>query len=158
MSRRTAKTDKTPARPSAPREAGSPNLDRHARKCHVCRHPKRRAIEAAFLHWRSPDIIADRYDLSDRKSVYRHAHATGLWVRRKRKVCFVLEGLLERAGEATITASAIVSAVRAYTLINDAGEWVEPPARIGIETEGSEAEEHFDSNRDTQELENEPTH
>ncbi len=152
MSSKAQNTDNTPARSSLPRQPESPDLGRHARKCCICRHPNRCAIEKAFLQWHSPDAIADEYDLYDRKSIYRHAHATGLWARRKRNLRFVLERVLEHAEKVTLTAGDIVSAVRAYTHINDAGEWVEPP--------GSPLVTHHSSpfsNRPAEEVENEPT-
>jgi hypothetical protein len=157
MSRKTTRAGKTPARRPLPGQTRPADFGRHVRKCCVCRHPRRRAIEAAFLHWRSPDIVADQYDLCDRKSVYRHAHATGLWARRKRNLRFALETIIEHASEVTVTAGAVITAVRAYTHINDAGEWVEPPpsSRSPLVTHPSSLRS---SNRDTEELENGPTH
>jgi hypothetical protein len=35
-----------------------PAKGRHERKCSICRHPDRDAIEEAFLHWQSPNEIA----------------------------------------------------------------------------------------------------
>jgi hypothetical protein len=29
-------------------------LERHSRKCIICHHPEREAIEEEFLHWRAP--------------------------------------------------------------------------------------------------------
>ncbi len=157
MSRETVKADRTRTPPDLPRRARPPDIGRHTRKCSICRHPKRDAIEAAFLDWRSPDVIADEYGLPGRSPIYRHVHATGLWARCKRNVCLVLESLLEQAGEVEVTASAVVRAVYIYAHINDAGEWIEPPApsRSRLVTHHSSLPS---SNRDTQELENEPTH
>ena len=36
-------------------------------------------IEGDFISWRSPAAIATEYGLADRASVYRHAHALGLF-------------------------------------------------------------------------------
>lgn len=126
------------ARRSAPREpvlseaerARRPHPARHARICSICNHPDRDAIEEDFTHWHSPSDIAFDYHLPDRSSVYRHAHATGLFARRSRNLRFVLENLLERVDKVKVTAHAVIRAVRAYTRINDAGEWIEPPTRI----------------------------
>jgi len=52
-------------------------LGRHTRKCTVCNHPEREAIEEEFLRWRSPKDIADDYGFSDYSSIYRHARAAG---------------------------------------------------------------------------------
>jgi len=29
-------------------------LERHSRRCIICHHPEREAIEEEFLHWRAP--------------------------------------------------------------------------------------------------------
>ncbi len=110
--------------------ARRPHPGRHARICSICCHPDRDAIEEDFIHWHSPSDIAFDYHLPDRSSVYRHAHATGLFARRSRNLRFVLENLLERVDKVKVTAHAVIRAVRAYTRINDAGEWIEPPTRI----------------------------
>ena len=73
----------------------SPDFSRHSRRCTVCAHPHRDAIEADFVRWRSPNTIANMYGLVDRAALYRHAHATGLFARRKRETCRVLEYILE---------------------------------------------------------------
>jgi hypothetical protein len=66
------------------------SMERHSRKCAICAHPARQAIDQAFLH-RSRDrvwaddsaqqnvvqIVTD-YNLPSLSSLYRHAHATGL--------------------------------------------------------------------------------
>jgi hypothetical protein len=108
-----------------------PELSRHHRKCSVCRHPERDAIEEAFLHWQSPNQIAIEHDLPNEASVYRHAHATGLFDRRDNNLRFALGNFIERVSEIQIvTPDAIVRAVRAYTRVSKTGEWVEPPRQI----------------------------
>jgi hypothetical protein len=108
-----------------------PMEDPHERKCSVCRHPNRDAIEEAFLHWQSPNEIATEYDLPGPAPLYRHAQATGLYARRKRNLRFVLENLLERVSEVqVVTPGSIVRAVRAYSRITDDGEWIDPPREI----------------------------
>ncbi len=103
-----------------------PRDSRHSRKCNVCRHPDRGAIEQAFLRWRSPDQIALDYGIADHSSVYRHVHASGLFARRRATLRLALEPLIERACEVRVTAANIVSAVRLYAQLNDSGEWVGP--------------------------------
>ncbi len=106
-----------------------PDPGRHGRKCSVCCHPDRDAIEEAFIHWHSPTLIAQDYEISD-DSVYRHAYATGLDAVRSRNLRCALERILGKAQRVVPTADSIVRAVRAYTRINDAGEWVEPPTHV----------------------------
>jgi len=105
---------------------------RHARRCNVCKHPDREAIELAFLRWRSPDDIAEEYGIAHHTSIYRHVHATGIFARRRQSIRLALEPLLERACSVKVTANAIVNAARVYAQINEAGEWVRPAKTIII--------------------------
>lgn len=106
------------------------DLSRHERRCSICQHPERDAIEEAFLHWRSVTRITNEFSLPDRNTVYRHAHAFGLFPRRSRNLRFALEQIIEDAEHVRPTAEGVVSAVRAYTRLTDSGEWVEPPAHV----------------------------
>jgi len=112
-----------------PDEAAAPDPNRHSRKCSVCNHPERDAIEEEFLHWRSPHAIGDHYDIH-KKAIYRHAHAMGLFARRRGNVRSVLEHLIEQAEHAPVTGQTIINAVRALTCLQDDGRWVEPPRRV----------------------------
>jgi hypothetical protein len=97
---------------------------RHARRCNVCKHPDREAIELEFLRWRSPGDIASDHGIADRSSIYRHAHATGIFQRRRQTIRLALEPLLEQACTVKVNASAIISAVRLYAQMSDTGELV----------------------------------
>jgi hypothetical protein len=97
---------------------------RHARRCNVCKHPDREAIELEFLRWRSPGDIAEEHGIADRSSIYRHAHATGIFRRRRQTIRLALEPLLEQACTVPVTASAIISAARLYAQMSDTGELV----------------------------------
>lgn len=101
------------------------SLGRHKRACSICSHAQRAEIESAFIGWRSPAAIATEYGLADRTSVYRHAHALGLFQKRQKNIRAALEKIIERAGEVDVTASAVVSAIQAYAKINAAGEWID---------------------------------
>jgi hypothetical protein len=105
-----------------------PDFGRHARACRICSHPDRDAIEGDFIRWQSPGAIAENHKIADRSSIYRHAHATGLFARRRREFARVLENILQRV-EYTRTdwAGVIVSAARVYAHLDDRGRWVEPP-------------------------------
>ncbi|MHB8411054.1 MAG: hypothetical protein ACYDDI_03810, partial [Candidatus Acidiferrales bacterium] len=113
------------------------NLARHAAKCGVCNHPSRAAIEFDFLNWRNPFDLVRNYRLRNLSTIYRHAHATGLFSRRRLNLRFALERIVERVGEVPVTANAVIRSIRAITRINDAGEWVDPPARVIISREDS---------------------
>lgn len=108
------------------------SLGRHKRACSVCSHHQREEIEAAFIGWRSPAAIAEDYGLADRASVYRHAHALGLFQKRQRNVRAALERIIEKAGEVDATASAVVAAVQAYAKINAAGEWIDRTETVSL--------------------------
>jgi hypothetical protein len=108
------------------------NLGRHAAECKICAHIQRLEIERDFINWRSPAEIAKSYKLTNRASVYRHAHAYGLFSKRQRNVRAALEKIIERAGEVEVNASAVVSAVGAYARINATGQWVERSERVDL--------------------------
>ena len=110
----------------------SVSLGRHKRACSVCGHHLREEIEAAFVGWRSPTAIAEEYGLADRASVYRHAHALGLFQKRQRNVRAALERIIEKAGEVDVTASAVVAAIQAYSKINSAGEWIDKTETVSM--------------------------
>ena len=86
------------------------------RRCSVCRHPERAAIEEQFLEWGNPRHVAEQYGLHY-SAIYRHVRASGLHNHRVGNHVRVLEKIFERAGEATITSHALVQAVRAYDRI-----------------------------------------
>jgi hypothetical protein len=108
------------------------SLGRHQRNCSVCAHAQREEIESDFVAWRSPATIAGDYGIADRASVYRHAHALGLFLKRQRNIRAALERIIERAGEVEVTASAVVAAVQAYSKINAAGQWIDRSEQVNL--------------------------
>jgi hypothetical protein len=108
------------------------SLGRHKRTCSVCAHKQREEVEDAFVSWRSPAAIAEEFGLSDRASVYRHAHALGLFEKRRRNIRAALERIIEKAGEVDVTASAVVAAVQSYAKINAAGEWIDRTETVSM--------------------------
>ncbi len=105
---------------------------RHKQMCSVCRHAERDEIESAFIAWRSPAAIAEEFGLADRASVYRHAHALGLFKKRKRNIRAALERIIEKVDEVDVTASAVIAAVQAYAKINAAGEWIDRTETVSM--------------------------
>lgn len=104
-----------------------PDFARHARRCSVCLHPDRDAIEADFLHWRSPKTIAQDYNLPSFDPIYRHARATGLIQRRKNEVARVIERYLERVdGYSAEEFDKVTRAIRVYSHLDEDGHWFEP--------------------------------
>ena len=108
------------------------NLGRHSAACRICAHARREEIERDFINWRGPAEIARAYKLADRSSVYRHAHALGLFTRRQRNVRAALERIIEKAGDVQVTAAAVVAAVQAYAKINAAGQWIERSENVSL--------------------------
>jgi hypothetical protein len=105
-----------------------PDFSRHSRRCCICLHPDRDAIEGDFIRWRSPELIAREYKIANRTSIYRHAHCAGLFAWRRRELGRVLEGILENAEHVPLEASdAIVRAARVYAHLDENGNWFEPP-------------------------------
>lgn len=113
-----------PSDPSLP-----PDFDRHARRCSICSHPDRDAIEGEFIRWASPRRLAKDYQIADRVSLYRHAHATGLFSRRRREFARVLEDILECVEHSSLEESAdvMIRAARVYAHLDENGNWFEPP-------------------------------
>jgi hypothetical protein len=109
------------------------NLGRHKRNCSVCAHEQKEAIETDFVSWRSPAAIATEYGLPDRTSVYRHAHALGLFDKRRRNIRAALEKIIEKAGDVEVTSSAVVAAVQAYAKINVAGQWIDRSELVSLD-------------------------
>ena len=105
---------------------------RHQKRCAICKHPRREEIEQDFVNWRSPAEIAKVYKLSDRSSVYRHAHALKLFGKRQRNVRAALEHIIEKAGEVEVTSSAVVAAVQAYAKINAQGQWIDRTETVNL--------------------------
>jgi hypothetical protein len=97
---------------------------RHELQCSICSHAERGEIEREFTSWASPNRIAKAHKVS-RDAVYRHAHALGLFEKRRTNVRAALERIIECSGDVKVNAAAVVAAVGAYARINARGEWVE---------------------------------
>jgi hypothetical protein len=115
--------------------SGSPekkrNLGRHSTICKVCNHDKREHIEQEWISWGNTTRIAEEYGVT-RDSLYRHAHACGLFEKRRQNVRKALERIIEHAESVEVNASAVVSAVQAYAKINDAGKWIERSESVNL--------------------------
>jgi hypothetical protein len=114
------------------RDSPPPDLSHHERHCVICHHPEREDIEEAFLNWRRTANICRDFDIPSRTTIYRHARACGLFERRARNIRAALEFIIEDAECVPPHAEGIIKAIRAYTKINSAGEWIEPPAHVVV--------------------------
>jgi hypothetical protein len=104
---------------------------RHERDCKICHHPKREEIEREWTRWGDTTTLAAQYRLS-RDSIYRHAHATGLFTKRQRNIRAALEQIIEKVSQVEVTAPAVVSAIHAYAKINAQGQWIERVERVDM--------------------------
>jgi hypothetical protein len=96
-----------------PHEEKTPaNLARHKAQCLICRSEYREILETWFINWESPDQIIQKSVGLSRDSIYRHAHALGLFRKRARNVKVVLGKIIERLGYAPVNGSTILSAVK----------------------------------------------
>jgi hypothetical protein len=132
-----------PSQQREPREPGNsrpPDLERHQRKCRICRHPDRDLIELDFLRWQSSKEIARTYGLPHHSAICRHARAVGLFERRDQTIHYALEPILEQADSVFMrpTPATLISAVAAYAKISDRGKRLRRPRINNIYFVGSE--------------------
>ena len=126
-----AQAQPTPKHQKALESVSGVNQGRHAAQCSICKHNQREEIEHEFLTWKSPDKTAAAFGIC-RDSIYRHARAMNLLEPRRRNVRFALERIIERAGDVEVNASAIVSAVAAYSKLNANGQWIDRRETIDL--------------------------
>jgi hypothetical protein len=109
-------------------------LERHSRRCIICHHPEREAIEKEFVHWRAPWKLAQDYKLDDYRTVYRHARAAGLLLQRRERLHSALDAFVESVDDVTFTGDTILRAMRAYSCIDSHGRWTEIPTQVQFST------------------------
>jgi hypothetical protein len=110
----------------------SANLRRHKKQCTLCAHPDCEQIERDFVGWKSPIAIAAEHGLANRETVYRHAHALGLFAKRQRNVRAALERMIEKSDSVEVSSSAVVAAIQAYAKINAQGQWVDRTEYVNL--------------------------
>ena len=116
---------------SDPRTAA---LNRHKGQCTICSHAKCKEIEAAFVAWGSPEKIATEFGLGHRTTVYRHAKAFGLNLKRQQNIRAPLERIIERAGDAAlqVTGATVVQAIAVYGKLNAQGQLIERRETVNL--------------------------
>jgi hypothetical protein len=100
---------------------------RHRRKCAICAHPLRAAIEDAFCRFESPARIAKRFRLANRQTVYRHATACGLFIRRNNQLGSSLGFFLEKSDRLIPTFTNVLHAVEKMAKIDVDGQTIRRP-------------------------------
>jgi hypothetical protein len=124
-SREKRRVRRKPARKS--RLLGSREL--HETHCSICASPYREAIDEEFTSWHNVSTIAYDYKI-ERRVIYRHAHAMGLFAIRDRNVRLALGHIIEEAERISPSADSVLRAVRMLSQIDENGVWVEPPAHV----------------------------
>ena len=109
-------------------------FERHSRRCIICHHPDREAIEEEFVHWRAPWKLSQDYKLNDYRTVYRHARAAGLLLQRRERLHSALDAFVESVDDVTFTGDTILRAMRAYSCIDSHGRWTEIPTHVQFST------------------------
>ncbi len=109
-------------------------FERHSRRCIICHHPEREAIEEEFVHWRAPWKLSQDYNLNDYRTVYRHARAAGLLLQRRERLHSALDAFVESVDDVTFTGDTILRAMRAYSCIDSHGRWTEIPTQVQFST------------------------
>ena len=107
--------------------------DRHSRKCTICNHPERESIDEAFLHWSRSERIVRDYNLPSLSTLYRHAHACGLWNLRRIKIRRALDRIIEQAGDCKPSGNAVLRAIEISCRFDQDDRYVEPNKRVIIE-------------------------
>ncbi len=104
-------------------------LELHQTHCSICGYEEQDEIDEAFVSWESVGQIAEDYDL-DRRAIYRHARATGLYAKRDRNIRCALGRIIQRAESVPATADSVVRAIKILTHVNAHGDWVQPPTHV----------------------------
>lgn len=130
LSERRKRAPRRTSRKPARNEPRLSSRARHEAHCGIRGTDCQEEIDEAFVHWHSVAKIAEDYRI-ERRAIYRHAHATGLFPRRDRNLRRALGLIIHRAESAEhVTADSVIRAVRTLAHINDAGEWVNPPTHV----------------------------
>jgi hypothetical protein len=108
-------------------------LELHQSHCGICGDDLQEEIDERFINWEFVDQIADDYSVT-RSALYRHAHATGLFLKRDRNVRHALDRIIHRLDRVKVNADSVIRAVKMLTHINAGGEWVNPPTQVVFST------------------------
>ena len=106
------------------KESRSVNLGRHKAQCTICRHPNCQEIEEYWIDWGHISHIECLYHVSG-DAMFRHAHALDLFGKRRKNITRALEHIIEKVEGTSPSASAVVSAIKAYVKLNSSGQGTE---------------------------------
>ena len=86
------------------------SLKRHEAQCSICQSTYRKEFEENFLRW-STAADWSRWGF-EKYTVYRHAHALGLFEKRRENYKSALERILETGSQTYTTAGNVVAAAK----------------------------------------------
>ena len=111
-------------------EPQPPSPAMHEAQCMICTSDYREEMDELFVNWHNVSEIAREYN-TPRRTVYRHAHAVGLFPIRDRNLRRSLGLIIHRAETVPcLTVDSVIRAVRTLAHINESGEWVNPPTHV----------------------------
>jgi hypothetical protein len=125
-----ARRKKSPARPARPLTS----LDLHQARCQICNSDDLEEIDEAFVSWENVRQMAHDHKI-DRRAIYRHAHATGLYDRRDRNIRRALGRIIHEADASAPSADSVIRAIKMLTHVNSRGQWVNPSTRVVFSSE-----------------------
>jgi hypothetical protein len=132
--RRKKRNRRKQGRKTVREEPQSPSPNMHEAQCMICRSKWREEMDELFVNWHNVSEIGREYN-TPRRVIYRHANAVGLFPIRDRNLRRSLGLIIHRAETVPgVTADSVIRAVRTLAHVNDAGEWVQPPAHVVFST------------------------
>src|SRR5271156_6082539 len=132
-SHKTKKRPKTKSRRKYKDESHEPTfLERHSRKCSICRHPQRQQIDESFLHWRSPATIMHCFGIENETTIYHHAHAFNFFALRNRNLQSAPSNIVEDIDRHSFTGAEMLDAVRALAHLTADGRWIHPTSKSEV--------------------------
>jgi hypothetical protein len=131
---RTKKRKRRPKKHRRPKtlneEPQLSSLAMHEAQCMICGSECREEMDELFVNWHNVSEIGREFN-TPRRTIYRHAHAVGLFPIRDRNLRRSLGLIIHRAETAPgLTADSVIRAVRTLAHINETGEWVNPPTHV----------------------------
>jgi hypothetical protein len=119
------------SRRAASAQPAETSSERHERLCTICNHHDCEEIEREFINWIHPETIAHYYKIEWR-SIYRHAHAKGLFPLRQRNLKFALGRMVELATQVVPTMDGVLRSIRAFSSLDRNGRWTEVPTHVVV--------------------------
>jgi hypothetical protein len=128
-SQAAAKSPRAARRPRVQRARRLTRLELHQTHCSICGYDIQEQLEQAFLNWEHLGQITQDFGV-DRRTIYRHAHTTGLFEKRDRNVRTALRHIIQKSAGVDTTADSVIRAIKTFAHMNARSEWVNPPTHV----------------------------